>query len=59
MTNCIAANGVLFFKHIPVFRYLCRELGAYDGDSSFDKYVIDAVSELYIDWRVSSCILNM
>lgn len=43
---------VLTCQHIPTLRYLSRELGAYDGDSSHEKYVVDAVADVYIDWRV-------
>lgn len=53
----IAANEGSPPQHVPILRYLSRELGAYDGDSSFDKYVVDAVSDLYIDWRVSSFLI--
>lgn len=39
-------------QHIPILRYLSRELNAYDGDTSYEKYLVDAVSDIYIDWRV-------
>jgi hypothetical protein len=41
------------FQHVPILRYLSREVGGYDGKSSYEKYIVDAVSDLYIDWRVS------
>lgn len=53
----IAANEGSSPQHVPILRYLSREFGAYDGHSSFDKYVVDAVSDLYIDWRVSSFLI--
>lgn len=40
-------------QHIPILRYLARELGEYDGDTSADKYLVDAIADIYIDWRVS------
>lgn len=40
-------------QHIPILRYLARELGQYDGVTSADKYLVDAVADVYIDWRVS------
>jgi hypothetical protein len=39
-------------QHIPILRYLSRELGAYDGETSWEKYLVDAVADIYIDWRV-------
>ncbi|KAL7934689.1 glutathione S-transferase [Trichoderma chlorosporum] len=44
-------NGVILNQHIPTLRYLARDLGRYDGETSWEKYVVDAVSDIYIDWR--------
>lgn len=41
-----------------MLRFLARELGSYDGETSAEKYLVDAVADIYIDWRVridSSC----
>ncbi|PHH83250.1 hypothetical protein CDD82_2670 [Ophiocordyceps australis] len=46
-------NDAHISQHIPILRYLARQLGSYDGDSSFDKYIVDAVADIYIDWRAS------
>ncbi|KAH8698468.1 glutathione S-transferase [Talaromyces proteolyticus] len=48
----IEYKGKILGQHIPILRYFSRELGSYEGDSNFEKYVVDAVSDLYIDWRV-------
>lgn len=39
-------------QHIPILRYLARDLGDYDGQTNWEKYVVDAVADIYIDWRV-------
>ncbi|KAL4863889.1 hypothetical protein BDV12DRAFT_176968 [Aspergillus spectabilis] len=44
-------KGAIYTQHIPTLRYLARELGAYDGETSYDKYIVDAVADIYIDWR--------
>lgn len=44
-------DGVILHQHISMLRYLARELGSYDGETSLEKYIVDAVSDLYIDWR--------
>ncbi|KAJ5449846.1 glutathione S-transferase [Penicillium daleae] len=38
-------------QHIPILRYLSREMGDYDGQTSLDTYLVDAISDMYIDWR--------
>ncbi|KAJ9613246.1 hypothetical protein H2200_003188 [Cladophialophora chaetospira] len=38
-------------QHIPILRYLSRSVGSYDGSSSYDKWLVDAVSDIYVDWR--------
>ncbi|KAL5359569.1 hypothetical protein BJX96DRAFT_148689 [Aspergillus floccosus] len=47
-------KGSIITQHIPILRYLARELGAYDGETSYDKYIVDAVADIYIDWRSES-----
>ncbi|KAJ5598887.1 glutathione S-transferase [Penicillium lagena] len=44
-------NGAILNQHIPILRYLARELGSYEGKTSLEKYVVDAVADIYIDWR--------
>lgn len=44
-------NGTILTQHIPILRYLARELGGYDGETSIEKYTVDAVADIYIDWR--------
>ncbi|GAD93155.1 hypothetical protein PVAR5_1761 [Paecilomyces variotii No. 5] len=44
-------NGHVFTQHIPTLRYLARELGSYDGETNRERYLVDAVSDIYIDWR--------
>ncbi|KAJ5590222.1 glutathione S-transferase [Penicillium hetheringtonii] len=44
-------KGKILTQHIPILRYLARELGSYDGETNWDKYVVDAVSDIYVDWR--------
>ncbi|KAL6238687.1 hypothetical protein BDW75DRAFT_246766 [Aspergillus navahoensis] len=44
-------KGEVYTQHIPTLRYLARELGAYDGETSHEKYIVDAVADIYIDWR--------
>lgn len=40
-------------KHIPILRYLARRVGGYDGETNYDEYLVDAVSDIYIDWRAT------
>ncbi|KAJ5852160.1 uncharacterized protein N7529_011545 [Penicillium soppii] len=51
-------HGAVVTQHIPILRYLTRELGAYDGDTNWEKYLVDAVSDIYIDWR-SQWVANL
>ncbi|KAL4818805.1 glutathione S-transferase [Aspergillus spinulosporus] len=44
-------KGEIYTQHIPTLRFLARELGAYDGETSHEKYIVDAVADIYIDWR--------
>lgn len=45
-------NGTILSQHLPILRYLSRELNSYDGQTSMERYLVDAVSDIYIDWRV-------
>ncbi|KAH7466248.1 hypothetical protein FOMA001_g15999 [Fusarium oxysporum f. sp. matthiolae] len=45
-------KGKVLTGHVPILRYLSRELGAYDGTTNDDKYLVDLVSDIYVDWRV-------
>ncbi|OQD74009.1 hypothetical protein PENDEC_c012G00890 [Penicillium decumbens] len=47
--------GRLAGQHIPILRYLARDLGSYDGEPNREKYLVDAV---YIDWR-SEWVTNL
>ncbi|CAG7554631.1 unnamed protein product [Fusarium equiseti] len=44
-------KGHVLTNHIPILRYLSRDLGQYDGQTSEDKYLTDLVSDIYVDWR--------
>ncbi|KAL4777710.1 glutathione S-transferase [Aspergillus nidulans var. acristatus] len=46
-------KGEVYTQHIPTLRFLARELGAYDGETSHEKYIVDAVADIYIDWRLA------
>lgn len=37
--NCLILTRLL--KHLSILRYLARELGAYDGKTSHEKYLMD------------------
>jgi glutathione S-transferase len=39
-------------QHLPILRYFAREIGGYDGETNWEKYIVDAVADIYIDWRV-------
>ncbi|EIT81621.1 hypothetical protein AO1008_02452 [Aspergillus oryzae 100-8] len=39
-------------EHLAILRYLARELGEYDGNTSLEKYFLDAVADVYNDWRI-------
>ncbi|KAH8807095.1 putative glutathione S-transferase [Xylogone sp. PMI_703] len=55
--HALEYNGMILHQisyissHIPIPRYLARELGNYDSETSLEKYVVDAVADVYIDWR--------
>ncbi|KAJ6083109.1 glutathione S-transferase [Penicillium canescens] len=40
-----------YLTTVPILRYLARDLGGYNGETNWEKYVVDAVSDIYIDWR--------
>ncbi|PYI05162.1 hypothetical protein BO78DRAFT_398345 [Aspergillus sclerotiicarbonarius CBS 121057] len=44
-------QGHILTQHIPILRYLARDLGRYDGETNWEKYLVDAVADIYIDWR--------
>ncbi|KAF5657684.1 glutathione s-transferase p 10 [Fusarium heterosporum] len=44
-------KGFVLNQHIPTLRFLSRDLGKYEGQTNEDKYVVDAVSDIYIGWR--------
>jgi glutathione S-transferase len=46
-------QGLILSQHIPILRFFARDLGRYDGETNVEKFVVDAVSDIYIDWRVS------
>ncbi|KAL7920123.1 glutathione S-transferase [Trichoderma austrokoningii] len=35
---------------VPAVEY--KDIGCYDGETNWEKFVVDAVSDIYIDWRV-------
>ncbi|KAM0258944.1 hypothetical protein ACHAQJ_003600 [Trichoderma viride] len=39
------------YQHLSILRYLSRRAGAYDGQTNHEKYLVDAVSDIYNDWR--------
>ncbi|KAJ6011975.1 hypothetical protein N7499_013056 [Penicillium canescens] len=51
-------QGLILTQHIPILRYLARDLGSYDGETNQEKYAVDAVSDIYIDWR-SKWVANL
>ncbi|KAJ6124199.1 hypothetical protein N7471_011516 [Penicillium samsonianum] len=51
-------GGSVITQHIPILRYLSRDLGAYDGNTNWEKYLVDAVADIYIDWR-SQWVANL
>ncbi|KAI5465066.1 glutathione S-transferase [Mariannaea sp. PMI_226] len=44
-------KGNFLTQHLPILRYLARDLGRYDGETNDEKFFVDAVSDVYIDWR--------
>ncbi|UKZ88701.1 uncharacterized protein TrAFT101_004444 [Trichoderma asperellum] len=44
-------NGTILNQHVPILRYLSRDLGRYDGETNHEKFQVDAVADNYIDWR--------
>jgi hypothetical protein len=35
-------------QHLSILRYLSRSVGGYDGETNYEKYVVDAVSDASI-----------
>ncbi|EGR45740.1 uncharacterized protein TRIREDRAFT_5330 [Trichoderma reesei QM6a] len=44
-------NGLVLNQHISILRYLARDLGSYDGETNYEKFQVDAVADVYNDWR--------
>lgn len=42
-----------------MLRYLARRAGGYDRETNYDEYLVDAVSDIYIDWRVRLCLAEI
>ncbi|KAJ5182500.1 glutathione S-transferase [Penicillium capsulatum] len=51
-------QGTVLTQHIPILRFFARDLGRYDGETNAEKFVVDAVSDIYIDWR-SQWVANL
>ncbi|KAL6909171.1 glutathione S-transferase [Trichoderma evansii] len=47
----LVINGTILNQHIPILRYLSRDIGRYDGETNHEKFQVDAISDNYIDWR--------
>ena len=43
---------MILSQHITILRFVAREMGRYDGETNAEKFLVDAVSDIYIDWRV-------
>ncbi|TFA98189.1 hypothetical protein CCMA1212_010002 [Trichoderma ghanense] len=44
-------HGLTLNQHISILRYLARDLGRYDGETNYEKFQVDAVADVYNDWR--------
>lgn len=42
-------KGMNFTQHIPTLRFFARELGRYNGETNAEEFLVDAVSDIYID----------
>ncbi|EIT74589.1 glutathione S-transferase [Aspergillus flavus] len=51
-------QGLILSQHIPILRFFARDLGRYDGETNAEKFLVDAVSDIYIDWR-SQWVANL
>ncbi|QDS74339.1 hypothetical protein FKW77_004547 [Venturia effusa] len=47
----IELNGKILTQSYAVLRSWSRQLGAYDGESEEERYFVDAVCDLGVDWR--------
>ncbi|KAL7921461.1 hypothetical protein ACQKWADRAFT_295848 [Trichoderma austrokoningii] len=45
-------DGERLYQHLAILRYLSRRAGAYDGETNYEKYVVDALADIYNDWRI-------
>ncbi|KAH8891184.1 hypothetical protein GQ53DRAFT_687416 [Thozetella sp. PMI_491] len=46
-------DGHKLSQHVPILRYLSRRAGGFDGETGYEKYLVDAVADIYIDWRAA------
>jgi glutathione S-transferase len=46
-------DGHRLSQHLPILRYLSRRAGGYDGETNYEKFIVDAVSDVYIDYRAA------
>ncbi|KAK0390532.1 hypothetical protein NLU13_0036 [Sarocladium strictum] len=44
-------DGHRLSQHVPILRYLSRRAGGYDGETNYEKFIVDAVSDVYVDYR--------
>ncbi|KAL8283289.1 hypothetical protein RQP46_005699 [Phenoliferia psychrophenolica] len=44
-------NGKILTQSYPLLRYLSGKLGKYDGKTAEEKYFVDIICDLVIDWR--------
>ncbi|KAE8138989.1 glutathione S-transferase [Aspergillus pseudotamarii] len=51
-------QDLILSQHIPILRFFARDLGRYDGETNAEKFLVDAVSDIYIDWR-SQWVANL
>ncbi|KAJ5319977.1 hypothetical protein N7508_000260 [Penicillium antarcticum] len=51
-------QGLILTQHLPILRYLARDLGSYDGETNQEKYAVDVVADIYNDWR-SKWVANL
>lgn len=50
--------SLIYYQHISILRFLSRELGSYDGETTLDKHLVDTVADIYNDWRVKFSSLS-
>jgi prostaglandin-H2 D-isomerase / glutathione transferase len=47
----VELNGQTLTQSYPMLRHFARKLGAYDGATDDEKYWVDRVCDIVIDWR--------